>query len=482
MDAWTVLAWIVAFIAISITYWYLAIPKNLPPGSSGLPLVGYLPFLNKKAYLTFFDLKKKFGNVFHLYLGSKLVLVLNDFDAIKEALIKQGDVFSGRTPTFEIEEFDGDHQGIVMTDGELWKQHRRFVLRNLRDSGVGKQTLEPLILNEIQHFMTEVKKHDDKGPFELHDILFCSMTNNIHLLTTGKRYDYNHPAIKSLKKLFADFDELAQGLPAATFFPWLKPLLSQNIKLNEVKILFVKIIENVIKEHKENDDSQNENYIRAYTNEMKTDSNTIFSERGLLHTTRDLISAGTETSASTLDWAGLYMANYPEIQKKVQDEIDRVIGQREPSYNDRVNTPYIEATICELHRIISLVPLSLPHRVTKDTTLYGYNIPKDTMVLPNIWAVHYDKDLWGDPENFRPERFIGPNGDCVKPEYLIPFSSGKRACAGEPLARMELYLYFVSLLQNFTFSPPKGEKISFESPPGLARKPIRNNICIKSRH
>ncbi|GAB6023741.1 Cytochrome P450 2 sub R member 1, variant 2 [Chamberlinius hualienensis] len=374
-----------------------------------------------------------------------------------------------------------------MTDGEVWRQQRRFVLRNLRDSGIGKQTLEPLILNEIQHFLAEVKKFDDKGPCKLYSLLFNSMTNNIHILTTGTRYDYGHPAIKYLHKLTHEFDELSQGLPAETFFPWLKPILhklnSKSIKLNKLKELFIQIIEDVINETKSKNDSQSENFIQAYVNEMKNNpTSTIFNERGLLHTTRDLIGAGTETSSSTLDWAGLYMASYPEIQKKVQDEIDRVIGQREPSYNDRVNTPYTEATICELHRIISLVPLSVPHRVMKDTILYGYNIPKDTMVLPNIWAVHYDKDLWGDPENFRPERFIGPNGDCVKPEYLIPFSTGKRACAGEPLARMELYLYFVSLLQNFAFSPPKGEKISLEAPPGFARKPLRNKICIKSRH
>ncbi|GAB6023743.1 hypothetical protein CHUAL_008499 [Chamberlinius hualienensis] len=490
----SILSWITAIIILSMTYWYYTIPTNLPPGTAGLPIVGYLPFLNKHVHLTFTKLAQKFGNVCHVYLGSQLTLILNDFESIKQAFKVQGETFSGRCHMTDFEDGDGEISGVIMTDGDYWKQHRRFIIRNLRDYGIGKSTLEPLILNEIQYFLAEVRKHDGKGPFELRNYLAMSMTNNIHILVHGRRYDYEDPVILDLIKSLNEFDEFSHVLPLEMFFPWLKPVIYQLdskrlSKLNENKKTTDVATAAVIEETSRNFSiGQHDNYVKAYLTEKNSrlkanpkQNETIFTDKGLLGNVNDLIAAGTDTSATTLTWAALYMAKYPEIQKKVQDEIDQVIGHREPSYNDRNSTPYTEATLQELHRMVSLVPVAVPHRVINDTTLYGYNIPKDTMVIPNLRAVHYDQKLWGDPENFRPERFIGSNGECFKPEYLLPFSIGKRACAGEPLAKMELFLFFVSLIQHFTFLPSKESKMNFESVPGLVVKPKNQLICVKVR-
>ncbi|GAB6023744.1 hypothetical protein CHUAL_008500 [Chamberlinius hualienensis] len=492
MDLWNIFAWIFAIIILSVTYWYMTIPKNLPPGAAGLPIVGYLPFFNLQPHITLDKLAQKFGNIYYVYMGSQLSLVLNDFESIKQAFLTQGDTFAGRCHLTEFEDINGEISGIIMTDGEFWKQHRRFILRNLRDSGVGKLTIEPLILNEIQYFLTELRKHDGKGHFDLKHYLSASLTNNINILLHGKRYDYAHPMVADTLQAIKDFEEIGQVLPLETFFPWLKPLLiklntKRMAKLVNLRTAGDERMASVIKETASTFVAgQTDNYVQAFLNErnnrLKHNPNeAIFTDKGLIAIGLDLTNAGTDTSASTLAWTAMYMAKYPKIQRKVQDEIDSVIGQREPSYNDRNNTPYVEAIINEIHRIVSLVPVSVPHRVMHDTTLCGYNIPKDTMVLPNLRAVHYDQKLWGDPENFRPERFIGSNGECLKPEYLLPFSIGKRACAGEPLARMELYLYFVSLMQNFTFLEPEGLELSFESIPGFLRQPKIRLISIKSR-
>jgi len=181
----------------------------------------------------------------------------------------------------------------------------------------------------------------------------------------------------------------------------------------------------------------------------------------------NLFKAGIETGSTTLSWALLYMATWPEIQEKVQKELDDVIGrERMPSYADKSRLPYTEAVVLEIHRYASIVALSIPHSPKFDTKLFGFNIPKGTTVLENIWAVHHDPKLWGDPEIFRPERFLNANGQVQKPEYLIPFSVGSRFCLGEPLARMEIFIFFSSLLHTFTFSrvtglqPPKLEPIT----------------------
>jgi cytochrome P450 len=145
------------------------------------------------------------------------------------------------------------------------------------------------------------------------------------------------------------------------------------------------------------------------------------------------------------------MAKNLNIQRKLQDELDKVVGKsRLPALNDRSELPYTQAVINELLRYSSLVPFSLFHKATKDVQLAGYTIPKDTMMIPNLYAAHFDKKTWKDPENFRPERFINDQGQYEKNDAVMAFSYGKRACLGETLARDELFLFFTSIFQRFT--------------------------------
>ncbi len=124
------------------------------------------------------------------------------------------------------------------------------------------------------------------------------------------------------------------------------------------------------------------------------------------------------------------MIAYPDIQRKIQDEIDSVVGRnRLPNISDREHLPYTEATMMEIQRIGSVAPLAVPHYASEDTALLGYNIPKGTIVLGNIWAVHYDPKKWKDPESFCPDRFLN-NGVLIdQPEQYLPFSVGKFAVA-----------------------------------------------------
>ncbi|GAB6030768.1 hypothetical protein CHUAL_007617 [Chamberlinius hualienensis] len=481
-----------AILLIVLAYWYISTPKNAPPGPRGLPILGYLPFLDKNAHLTFVKLGKIYGNVFRVYFGSRLVVVLNDYDAIHEAFVKNAEIFAGRPPDINFKEKPEDNLGVISNDGVFWKQHRRFILTNLRDYGVGKLALEPMLLTELHHFIEVVKTKNGES-FAVKQLLNNSLTNNINILVTGKRYEYDDPTMIKMLQLFRKAEMLFPVLTVFALFPWLSKLPGADIILKKKQIkeliaTFLSIVGDTIQQVKvDYKDGQQSNYIHAYLTErlsrLQADaSDNIFSDEALVHIVRDLLVAGTETTATSLHWGLFYMTLNPEVQRKVQDEIDRVIGQeRDPSYNDRTQLPYTEATIMEIHRMVSLVPLSIAHRNTKEVFIQNYRIPKDTMIIPNLWAVHRDPKIWGDPENFRPERFIGMNGQVMKNDHLIPFSMGKRACAGEPLARMEMFLYFVSLLQNFTFVPPDGKMPTLEYYPGFVRRPIFQLVCAKPR-
>lgn len=151
----------------------------------------------------------------------------------------------------------------------------------------------------------------------------------------------------------------------------------------------------------------------------------------------------------------------PETLKKMQNEIDELVGVgRLPELDDRINLPYTEACIREIMRLETLVPSAIPHAAIRDTKLGGYDIPKDTFALPGLYAFHNDKDLWGDPEVFRPERFIGPNGKLdLKADKSLPFGAGKRLCAGETFARNTLFLFISAFFQNFDISLPEGASL-----------------------
>lgn len=174
----------------------------------------------------------------------------------------------------------------------------------------------------------------------------------------------------------------------------------------------------------------------------------------------DMFSAGEETVKTCLLWSLVYLLHNPEVMRKVQDELDAVVGRsRMPSLEDQPHLPYTEATICEVLRRSSVVPLGTSHATSKDTVLGGYNIPKGATIIPLLYSCHMDPNLWDEPEKFEPTRFLDEEGRVRKPEQFIPFGVGRRMCLGHVLARSEMFLFFTSILQNFTLGYPEGEPL-----------------------
>ncbi|GFY73858.1 vitamin D 25-hydroxylase [Trichonephila inaurata madagascariensis] len=179
----------------------------------------------------------------------------------------------------------------------------------------------------------------------------------------------------------------------------------------------------------------------------------------------DIFGAGSETVRTSILWFVYSMAAFPDTQKKVQQEISEVIGtERDPEYLDMKCMPYTHAVIMELMRWKTIVPLDLMHYTLADTKVGGYDIPKETIVIANFWQAHNDPRYWEEPETFKPERFLSKDGkSIVKSKYFMPFSLGKRACPGESMAYLEMFLYFTSMLQKYDISFPSGVKPTFEA-------------------
>lgn len=151
-----------------------------------------------------------------------------------------------------------------------------------------------------------------------------------------------------------------------------------------------------------------------------------YPEEQLIHAISHLFVAGTESVSTAIRWILLYLCKFTDVQKKIHEEIDSALVAGEPvGWDDRDRLPFTMATTMEVMRHADLAPLGVAHSATEDTHFRGHFIPKGTMIIPYMHGVLHDKQFWGDPEEFRPQRFLNENGSAVIPEQFVPFAIGE---------------------------------------------------------
>nr|XP_060627549.1 cytochrome P450 2J2-like [Anolis sagrei ordinatus] len=455
--------------------------RDFPQGPMPLPFLGNLFHLDAtKPHLSIQKLADIYGNIFSLQLGNLQIVFLNGLELMKEVLIHQGENFLDR-PKFPIMYDLSKAMGLIMSNGLPWKQHRQFALSTLRNFGLGKRSLEERIQEESR-FLAGAIENEKGQPFDPHHEIDNAVSNIICSITFGNRFDYHDSQFQKLLHLVYEAGAIYQSIWAQLYniFPtFMKQLPGPHQTIFKNREQLKCFVRKIIKKHQENwNPLETRDFIDAYLNEMaKEDVSSSFHEENLLQSAIDLFNAGTETTSTTLRWALLYMAIYPEIQERVQSEIDSVIGQsRPPAMADKDNLPYTNAVIHEIQRISNILPFSVPRLATNNTEIAGFHVPKGTLLICNIASVLFDKDEWDTPKKFNPNHFLS-NGQFRIREAFIPFSAGKRACLGERLARTELFLFFTALIQKFSFQAPKGVKLSLDFEFSLTLSPKKYHIC-----
>ncbi|CAL1262446.1 unnamed protein product [Larinioides sclopetarius] len=492
METFTLI--ILALLVIVISIWLSSSKisiKHLPgPWTNGLPIVGSLPIMTNRPFMKLTELGKKFGPIYRLKLGSVDVVVLTDFETIKEAFSK--DALVGRPPDIPLEFTEETLRSKVMSTMK-WIEQRRFSLHMLRDLGFGKTRMEEHIQEEIQELLQRISDFGGK-PVKHAYILAPSMSNNIASLLFGKRLKYDDPQRQKLDSLVRNIGRLLGTVSWQIFFPTIREIfkklnIGSNRKLADTFIEMKEYCKKELEEHKATLDPNNiRDYIDGYLLEIekrKTDPNTTFKEDILIDVARGFFGAGSETVRVTVDWMLLVCAAFPKVKKRIQVEIDEVVGEeRFPTWQDRLSMPFTEAAIAELMRWRSIIPLNLMRYTLEYTEIKGLFIPRHTNVLAVLWAVDHDTKLWGnDADEYRPERFLLEDGrKFVKPEFAIPFSYGKRSCPGKSLAEIEVFLYLVAILQKFDVQAQPGQEVDLDGELGISLQPKKQDLCFVLRH
>ncbi|XP_067211292.1 methyl farnesoate epoxidase-like [Linepithema humile] len=495
-------------------------PKGFPPGPRWWPILGCALEMTrirrevKYMYKICLNLRDRYGPIVGLKIGKTRVIVANDLQSMQAILVNED--CDGR-PAGILQKLrtSGVRRGIIMTDKQPWAEQRRFVTRHLREFGFSRTGMAALVEDEARELLEHLKKllqdigkspktsnKDNLNKLELHDkfsavedetlkhelrtaikaeevqrvsesremiiemvhIFDLNVLNSIWRMIVGKRFEIGDKKLERVQRILTKtLTEMDMLGSLFSYFPLLRfiiPETSGYKSFAEGHKELWDFVEEQMQYYKKTLDPNAPRglmdvYLTALSSENRSDS---FNESQLVAVCVDLFMAGTETTANSLTYAFLYLILFPRVQKKVQEELDRVIGRdRLPTMADKPKLMYLQVVVLECLRLFIAYSFSLPHRTLKDTTILGYKVPKNTMLMVNFNGVYDDKAYCDDFKNFRPERFFDKDGNIVTPDNYFPFGLGKRHCIGEMLARSNIFIIIATLLQNFSFSVVPGE-------------------------
>ncbi|XP_061700152.1 cytochrome P450 1B1-like [Syngnathoides biaculeatus] len=469
--------------------------KRRLPGPFAWPVVGNAMQLGQMPHITFAKLAEKYGNVYQIRLGCNDIVVLNGDRAIRQALIQHSTEFAGR-PNFVSFQYVSGGKSLTFTSySKEWKIHRKIAQSTIRAfSSANSQTkkaFEWQIVAEAKELVEIFLKLGADGDyFNPSHELTVAAANVICALCFGKRYGHDDAEFRALLQRVNDFGQTVGAGSLVDVMPWLQsfpnPVRSVFKNFKHLNKEFFSFVQSKVEEHRKTFNPEvtrdMSDAIIGVIDETKNDKG--LSEDYTEGTVADLIGAGLDTVSTALDWILLLLVKHPEIQTRLQQLVDEVVGpNRLPSVEDRGRLAPLDAFIYETMRFSSFVPITIPHSTTSDVTIEGLCIPKDTVVFINQWSINHDPLKWKDPQLFDPSRFLDENGALDKDltNNVMIFSAGKRRCIGDQIAKVEIFLFFAILLQQCHFEKCPHKDLSLDCAYGLTLRPLDFKITAKPR-
>ncbi|KAJ8762550.1 hypothetical protein K2173_007989 [Erythroxylum novogranatense] len=469
METWCYNLALLFFIFL-VTKVVLRHKQNLPPRPFAFPVIGHLHLLAQPLYQSLQLLLSRYGPILFLKLGSKPALIVSSPSLAEECFTQNDVAFANRPKSVAGDHFTYDYTAFLWAPyGDLWRNLRRFTVKEIL-STKGLQKHSSIRREEVRYLVRRLFKASMGGTCEVDFKFMCSLltVNIIMRVVAGNRYvDEEIAASEVENQLIQNFR--STFFPAVTmticdFIPILRLIGYGGIekKLANLGKLRDEFLRNLIDDVQRNrtlcpetesssDEEKYSSIIDALLSLQKSEPE-FYTDQVVKSTILVAFVAGTDTSASALEWAMALLLKHPESYKKLQAEIDAQVGhERLLNESDLDKLPYLKCVINETLRLYPPAPLLLPHMSSETCKVGGYEIPGGTTLIVNAWAMHRDPRIWDNPNEFMPERFetVPAEREGFK---FVPFGVGRRACPGASMATLMISLALGTLIQCFEWA------------------------------
>ncbi|GAV79641.1 p450 domain-containing protein [Cephalotus follicularis] len=491
---------ITILVTVFASIWFLCIFRKLrkdnvqlPPGPRGLPIVGYLPFLGNNLHHEFTKLAQIYGPIYKLWLGNKLCVVINSSSLMKEVVRDQDKIFGNRdTPVATLISTYGGTDIVFSPYGPYWKKMRKTFVHEIL-SNACLDSCYALRREEVQKTIRQVYNENIGMAIDIGELAFLTVTNSVMSMMFGETIQgETHVVGPEFRKVIAEHMVVLAKPNVTDLFSVLAWFDVQGMERQAKEILqsYDKIFNSAVELHTSSvaakgvgGNEQTKGFLQVLL-ELRDhgDSDSKITITQIKAMLMDIMVGGTDIIASTVEWVMAKLMQHPKVMEKVHEELTKVVGlynMVEELHSPKLHT--LDAVVKETLRLHPVVPLLVPRCPSASCTVGGYTIPKGTAVHINVGAMHKDPNLWDNPLEFRPERFLNdPNlfdyhGNNL--QYL-PFGSGRRICAGIPLAQKMLMHVVASLLHCFKWELPPGQVVDYSDEFGLVIKKKNPLVAI----
>ncbi|KAJ3688208.1 hypothetical protein LUZ61_017372 [Rhynchospora tenuis] len=437
---------------------------RLPPGPWTIPIIGSIHHLIGAGHPhhALRDLSLQYGDLMYLQFGEIPTVVVSSKEAAREVLKTNDLTFSTRFAhsTVKILFYDGKDIGFAPY-GEHWRELRKICVLELLSSKQ-VQSFRSIREEEVRNMIqwTSTSASSNGGIVNLSEGLLVLINNVVLRAIMGNKFQDQKNVLNDILKVF----DLITGFNLGNLFPSsriVNLISGTRRKAEKCHWTLDQLLDSIIQEHRARESDGEVDYLLRVLLKLHDENseNNSLSPDIIKAVMLDLITAGTDTTAVTLDWAMAELMKNPEVMKKAQTEVRQQLqGRDDITESDLDKLNFLHLIIKETLRLHPPGPL-IPRECREACKIFGYDIPKGACVLVNIWAIGRDSINWKDAEEFKPDRFADMNSDVrLNAMEYIPFGAGRRSCPGMSFALPILELALANLLYHFNWELPCGMK------------------------
>ncbi|GBE77800.1 Multifunctional cytochrome P450 monooxygenase af510 [Sparassis crispa] len=484
------LDWLVALTAIGVVYYFYRRSlqrRRLPPGPRSLPIVGN--DLDKHTLEVLEQWPHEYGEIMHLKRARKHMIVLNTAAAAREILDKRSANYSGRPYSFMTNEVMGWKWSFLVLAGEPWRERRAFFQKYFVGQVRSWQQLQLVAAYQMLRRLLE----SPQNFFTIAQLFAADVVLQMGYGLSSKEKDDPLLALIAQRNritISRVWHRLVDAFPILAHYPeWMPFSFQRDVrKFRELNFQFRDIPFQQVKADMARG-TASPSFVATLLQDLPEDESEARKQEELIRDVAgNLYSAGSDTTANSIRTFILAMTLYPDVQRRVQEELDAVVGtDRLPTFEDRSSLPYIECLLKEVFRWNAIVPLgAFPHASIDDDTYKGFDIPAGSSVTGNLWAILHDPETFPNPEVFNPSRFLGPDSEYASNIVNMAFGWGKRVCPGKAVGEASVFIAVALIAAAFTISNPRDEHGSEYIPEprwtaGSARRPLPFKCTITCR-